>query len=144
MSLIYLNEINVNIANSIFEVSYCGANFIFYSADPTNNYYFTLENIYCNNVTSWTMIYFNETDLKIINSTFEDNNCESDLIRFFSEDSSIHSIRLQNIIIARNIISENAIGGYGGIINLILDSYFFNQNIVSTQSAHQISHGTIL
>lgn len=139
-SLIYLIEINVNIANSIFEDSYCGADFIFYSADPTNNYYFTLESIYCNNVTaSWALIYFNETDLKIINSTFEDNNCGSDLIVFFSEDSSTHSITLQNITIERNNIYENAIGGYGGIIYLILDSFFFNQNIVSASSAYQIS-----
>ena len=138
-SMIYIQYFNVQILSSTIENIFCDYLLYSFSDLQISNYSATLENIYCNNFQSFhTMIYFEQINAQIVNSTFENNVCYN-LLYSFSASYSLNPLLLQNITLTRNNCTYQVIYISGGIVNLIFDSLEFNQNQISMDSLFRIS-----
>ena len=74
-----------------------------------------------------SMLWFWQSNMTILNSTFENISCNY-LIYFTTNTDSVNSFTLQNIKMERNNFITSALYSTGGIINLTVDSLKFNQN----------------
>jgi len=137
--MIYIQYFNVQIISSTIENIFCDYLLYSFSDLQISNYSATLENIYCNNFQSiHTMIYLEQINAQIVNSTFENNVCYN-LLYSFSASYSLNPLLLQNITLTRNNCTYQVIYISGGIVNLIFDSLEFNQNQISMDSLFRIS-----
>ena len=124
-----LTQSNLEIFDSTFE-NVESNYFISMMANPNSNYSATLQNISYNISNFFTeLMFFSDINVKIVNSTFENNSCHFILYATSSAYIGTYSITLQNIKIKRNNILYYGIGILYGIINLSLDSFEYNGNV---------------
>ena len=124
----WFSNSNSTIVDASFE-NISSNSFIYSFGNASNNYWITLENIYCNASSFQITMFFNEMNMEIVDLTFEDNSFQNFLYAS-SATGSFHSLTFQNITMTRNNITNNSIEITGGILNLILDSIEFNQNAI--------------
>ena len=136
--MIYFIDLNSIIVNLTLENSMTYYDFVYCISDTVIPNNATYENVYWNNCTasSGYLIYFNQFNAMLVNSTFENNSC---ICFLYSLSNGPYSLTLQHIRITINTFSDSGIYIVGGITNLMVDSLEFNQNIFGLGSVFLIS-----
>ena len=136
--MIYFIDLNSIIVNLTLKNSMTYYDFIGCISDTVIPYNATYKNIYWNNCTasSGYLIFFNQFNAILANSTLENNSC---LCFLYSLSDGPYSLTLQHINITINTFSDSGIYIVGGIINLMVDSLEFDQNIFVMGSVFLIS-----